>query len=67
MFSNRALLENIKDADKPIDVYSRGGATHCNTSGTLKNIGEVYLHKNGLSNILSYAKIKENTTSHTMT
>ena len=48
MFSNHALLANIKDADEHIDIYSSGGATHCSTAGTLKNIGEVYLHENGL-------------------
>ena len=46
IFSNRALLENMQDADNPIDVYSSGGATHCSKAGTLKNIGEVYLHEN---------------------
>ena len=58
MFSNRALLSNIKATDKPIDVYLCGGATHCRTAGTLKNIGHVYLHANGLANILSYRKVK---------
>ena len=58
MSSNHTLLSNVKDTDKRIDVYSSGGATHCSTAGTLKNIGEVYLHKNGLENILSYAKVK---------
>ena len=46
IFSNRALLENLKDVDDPIDIYLSGGATHCSTAGTLKNIGEVYLHEN---------------------
>ena len=59
MFSNRTLLANIQDAYEPIDVYSSGGVTHCRKAGTLKNIGEVYLHENGLANILSYAKVKD--------
>ena len=59
IFSNCALLSNVKDVDKPIYIYSSGGATHCITSGTLNNIVEVYLHKNGLANILSYAKVKD--------
>ena len=57
MFSKRALLTNIKDTDDPIDVYSSGGAIHCDTNGTIENIGDVYLHKNGLANNLSYAKV----------
>ena len=57
MFSNRSLLANIKEVDKTINVYPSGGATHCSTAVTLKNIGEVYLRKNGLANILSYAKV----------
>ena len=59
-FSNRTLLENIKAADKPIDVYSSRGATHCDTTGTLVDIGDVYLHDNGLANIFSYVKVKNN-------
>ena len=59
MFSNRALLFNIKDSDKPINVYLSGVDTHCSTDVTLNNIGEVYLHENGLANILSYAKVKD--------
>ena len=59
MFSNLSLLANIQDADKPIDVYSSRDATHCSKAGTLNNIGEVYLHKNGLANILSYAKVRD--------
>ena len=59
MFKNCALLANIQDADEPINVYSSGGVTHCIKAGTLKNIGEVYLHKNGLANILYYAKVRD--------
>ena len=59
MSSNRALLKNIKDTAKPINIYSSGGATHYSTAGTLKNIGDVYLHKKGLENILSYEKVKD--------
>ena len=59
MFINRSLLENIQDADKPIGVYLSGGATRCSRAETLKNIGEIYLHKNGLANILSYVKVKD--------
>ena len=51
-------MAKIKAADDPIYVYSSRGATHCSTAGTLKNIGEVYLHENGLAKILSYLKVK---------
>ena len=59
MFSNRTLLENIKAADKPIGVSLSVGATNCDTDGTLNNIGDVYLHENGLADILSHAKVKD--------
>ena len=59
MFSNRVLLANIKDTDEHINIYSSGGETHCSTAGTLNNIWELYLHKNGLANILSYEKVKD--------
>ena len=58
MFSNHALLSNIKYSDEPINVYSSVGATQFKNSGTLKTIGYVYLHKNRLANILSYAKVR---------
>ena len=48
MFSNLTLLENIQYIDEPIDIYLSGGVTHCSRAGTLKNIGEVYLHENWL-------------------
>ena len=59
MFSNCELLANIKDTDKPINVYLSGGATHFSTERTLNNIGEVYLHKNELKKNLSYAKLRD--------
>ena len=58
MFSNCTQLANTKATDKPINVYSSGGVIHCDTDGTLENIGDVYLHLNGLANILSYVKVK---------
>ena len=59
MFSNRALLANIQDLDEPIDVYSSGVVTHFSKAGTLKNIGVVFLHVNGLESILYYAKVRD--------
>ena len=59
MFSNCALLVNIQDTDEPIDVYLSGGATHCSKAGTLNKTREVYLQKNGLTNILSYTKVRD--------
>ena len=59
MFINRALLVNIQDADEPINAYLSVGATHFSKAGTLNNIGEVYLHKNGLASILSYVKLRD--------
>ena len=59
MFSNRVLLANIKAVGEPIDIYSSGGATHCDTAGTLKNIGNIYLHENGLVIIMSYTKVTD--------
>ena len=45
MFTNRALLENITETGYLIDVSSSRGAPHCDTKGTLENVGDVYLHK----------------------
>ena len=59
MFSNHVVLVIIKAADKPIDVYLSRGATRCDTTRTLENIGNVYLHGNGLANILSYAEVRD--------
>ena len=59
IFSNRTLLANIKDTDVPIGIYSSVGANHCDTKETLENSGDVYLHKNGLANILSYTKVRD--------
>ena len=66
MFVNCAPLADIKDADDPIDVYSSKGETHCDTKGTLENIGDVYLY-NGLKISCLMRKFGTSTGSITMT
>ena len=57
MLSNRTLLVNIKEEDDHVHAYSSRGSTHGDTRGTLENSIYVCIHKNDLSNILSYAKV----------
>ena len=59
MFIKRDILANIQEVEYTIDLYSSEGATHYSRAGTLKNIGEVYLHENGLENIMSYVKVQD--------
>ena len=59
MFSNPKLLANIRTSTDPVDVYSSGGLTRCTIKGIVDNIRDVYLHKQGLANILSFAKVRD--------
>lgn len=59
MFSNRELMKNIDIASNLVDVYSSGGLTRCTIKGIVDNIRDVYLHKQGLANILSFAKVRD--------
>ena len=57
MFANSKLLNNIQDkyleADMPLSSWS----THCDQQGTLPGFGDICIHGEGLTNILSFALI----------
>ena len=59
MLSNAEMLKNVGEDFNPITVFLSGGVTICKTKGTLTNLGDVFLHEKGLTNILLFAKVRE--------
>ncbi len=59
LICNRALLRNIRPADKPLRLHCNAGVVVINEVGDLPGVGEVYFDPNGIANILSMAKIAQ--------
>ena len=57
IFTTPHLLHNICLADDPVGVQSSGVTTHCDTEGTLKYFGDVFLFRDRLTNILSFVLV----------
>jgi len=53
IFCNKRLLRDIHVTNDDMTVHGNGGALTTNKKGTLKNYGEVWYHKDAITNILS--------------
>ena len=61
VFQNRDLLTNIRDTVKQMRINWNSGITTTTLMGDLPWYGKVWLHPQGIANILSLARVKENT------
>jgi hypothetical protein len=59
VFDNKALLNNIRQSDTHMDIHCNAGVTSTDLIGNLPGYGEVWYHPNGITNILSLARVKE--------
>jgi hypothetical protein len=59
LFYNSALLKNIRQVDAYMDIHCNAGITSTNMVGDLPGYGKVWFHPNGIANILSLARVKE--------
>jgi hypothetical protein len=59
IFCNAALLTNIHDMGKSINIHCKVCTRRITEVGTLKNYGEVWYRNDALTNILSLSRIKE--------
>jgi hypothetical protein len=59
VFSNGALLKNIRENKTSMDIYCNAGVTRTNMVGDLPGYGTVWYHPKGIANILSLARVKE--------
>ena len=58
MFCNARLLKNIRVAESSMQIHFNAGILHTNLIGDLPGYGMVCYHKNGISNILYLAIVK---------
>jgi hypothetical protein len=59
IFLNPALLTNIRDAGKIINIHYNAGSTRVSEIGTIRNYGDVWFSKSAIANILSLSQLKE--------
>ena len=59
VFHNAKLLRNIRKSPTFMDIHCNAGVTSTNLIGDLPGYGTVWLHPNGIANILSLARVCE--------
>jgi hypothetical protein len=57
IFFNPALLTDIRDAGKIINIHCNAGSTRVSKIGTLRNYGDVWFSKSAFANILSLSQL----------
>ena len=60
IFWNDMFLVNIRKSSKPLLLYTNAGNTIINKIGELPGVGTVWLHQEGIANILSFHQVQEN-------
>lgn len=59
VFYNRDLLTNIRTGDTSMTIHCNAGTTTTNLVGNLSGYGTVWYHPDGIANILSLSRVKE--------
>jgi hypothetical protein len=59
IFCNSALLANIRDAGKIINIHCNAGTIHVSMIGMLRNYVYAWLSKNAIVNIMLLSQLKE--------
>jgi hypothetical protein len=59
VFYNESILKNIRKSDTHIDIHCSTGITSTDLIGDLPGYGAIWYHLNGIANILSLARVKE--------
>jgi hypothetical protein len=59
IFCNAELLTNIRTGTGSMTIHCNAGATTTDLVGDLSGYGTVWYHPNGIANILSLARVKE--------
>jgi hypothetical protein len=59
VFYNDKLLQNIRKSDTSMDIHCNAGVTSTDMVGNLPGYGKVWYHPNGIANILSLARVKD--------
>ena len=59
VFCNSALLTNIRETTETMKIHCNAGVATTNLVGDLAGYGTVWLHADGIANILSLSRVKE--------
>ena len=59
VFYNPDLLTDIREVEESMSIHCNSGVTTTNWVGELSGYGTVWFHPNGIANILSLARVKE--------
>ena len=59
VFCNQSLLSNIRTADGSMKIHCNAGVATTNQVGDLDGYGTVWYHPNGIANILSFSRVRE--------
>eukprot|EP00536_Pseudo-nitzschia_multiseries_P010625 jgi/Psemu1/203784/e_gw1.332.17.1 len=54
IFWNEMFLVNVRKTDKTLDLHTNAGQVTIDEIGELPGVGTVWLHQNGIANILSF-------------
>ena len=57
LFCKPRLLKNVREVENGIGSSSNVGTITTNTKGFLPNLGDVWINKKALTNIVSFAKL----------
>ena len=60
IFKNASVLSNIQEVDSTLVLHTSGGTVRTNKMGTYQGYGDVWYHPGALTNIISFAKAKNN-------
>ena len=60
ILENDMFLVNIRKSSKPLLLYTKAGNAIINKIGELPGVGTVWLHQEGIANILSFHQVQVN-------
>jgi Zinc knuckle len=59
VFSNEKLLQNVRKIENTMKIHSTGGVSHTDMVGELPGYGTVWYQPNGIANILSLVRLRQ--------
>jgi hypothetical protein len=60
VFCNGSLLTDIQRSDRIMNIHCNAGVTEATEMGTLPGYGKVWYHPDGIANILSLSRVRDN-------
>ena len=60
IFKDASVLSDIREVNTTLVLHTSGGTLYTNKMGTYKGYGDVWYHPEALTNIISFAKARNN-------